>query len=589
MKKIIAVASALILMTSSVHTVYAAPGTENNDDSLKNTVLEATYLLEKVIKEQYENTLEDIKEMIREEGYDYPSTMESFLDKGSPFNNMDYTGILAAVAAVNAELEETGNEPVSITDIPFMSWEKEEKTFTERTAVKIEDYTEKEDGTYEKSGFHFTTKTEETGIYEEIEDSGYYKKTGVTTIEPDEKEKRYAKITFTVLSAEDVIEAAGIDSTGLEDEVARRSGILAKAISNETLNSSVFIDIPSTLGSKNTWLQKFLSAVGYEENNIICITGETIAGIASTLMGMVPYEWGGKATSPGYDNRWWLYDTLSGNQNGLDCSGFVQWAYMTAGFDNSVTSKLTSTETMLASDMTEVEESELLPGDIGVVEHADTNHCGIYAGDGQWYHCSSYNNTVVKTEYNFTRFFRIIDDSEKPVEKSINITYPDVVDSADKAEGNIRNSNEKDVVSTVDTYTDISYTFDDENEISYVSDDTYLLAQLIYHEANNQGLNGWIAVAEVVKNRVLNSDFPDTIRDVIFQQGQFQASDEITSIRPKQEQIDVAKNVLAGSLGILENSNVLYFRNAKGSTDDWGIFRYFTTIGAHQFYLGKEN
>lgn len=51
--------------------------------------------------------------------------------------------------------------------------------------------------------------------------------------------------------------------------------------------------------------------------------------------------------------------------------------------------------------------------------------------------------------------------------------------------------------------------------------DMELLAQLIQAEAGDQDLTGMRLVADVVLNRVDSSKYPDSIRDVIFQNGQF--------------------------------------------------------------------
>ena len=54
-------------------------------------------------------------------------------------------------------------------------------------------------------------------------------------------------------------------------------------------------------------------------------------------------------------------------------------------------------------------------------------------------------------------------------------------------------------------------------------EDIELLARLIHAEAGNQDLTGKKLVADVVLNRVTSPDpsFPDTIREVIYQKGQF--------------------------------------------------------------------
>lgn len=52
-------------------------------------------------------------------------------------------------------------------------------------------------------------------------------------------------------------------------------------------------------------------------------------------------------------------------------------------------------------------------------------------------------------------------------------------------------------------------------------EDIELLARLIHAEAGNQDLTGKKLVADVVLNRVASPKFPDTIKEVIYQRGQF--------------------------------------------------------------------
>lgn len=55
----------------------------------------------------------------------------------------------------------------------------------------------------------------------------------------------------------------------------------------------------------------------------------------------------------------------------------------------------------------------------------------------------------------------------------------------------------------------------------YDEDDLYWMSRIITYESGNQPTAGQIGVGNVVLNRVESGRFPDTIKDVIFQQGQF--------------------------------------------------------------------
>ena len=48
-------------------------------------------------------------------------------------------------------------------------------------------------------------------------------------------------------------------------------------------------------------------------------------------------------------------------------------------------------------------------------------------------------------------------------------------------------------------------------------DDVYTLACLVYHEARGECFEGQVAVVEVVFNRMISDQFPDTVEEVVFQ------------------------------------------------------------------------
>src|SRR5690554_1362907 len=52
-------------------------------------------------------------------------------------------------------------------------------------------------------------------------------------------------------------------------------------------------------------------------------------------------------------------------------------------------------------------------------------------------------------------------------------------------------------------------------------DDILLLARIIHGEARGEDFKGMVAVGAVILNRVESGDFPNSIREVILQQGQF--------------------------------------------------------------------
>lgn len=116
-----------------------------------------------------------------------------------------------------------------------------------------------------------------------------------------------------------------------------------------------------------------------------------------------------------------------------------------------------------------------------------------------------------------------------------------------------------------------------------IDNKTYLLAQLISAEAKGEPYNGKIAVGNVVLNRVNHDQFPDTIKEVIFQKGQFSpVSNGAIYNEPDSESLQAAKEVMNGKKVV--GDKALYFYNPDTSTSSW-IFTRTTLkdIGNHRF------
>lgn len=82
--------------------------------------------------------------------------------------------------------------------------------------------------------------------------------------------------------------------------------------------------------------------------------------------------------------------------------------------------------------------------------------------------------------------------------------------------------------------TEIKYS----NGVSYTDADVMLLACLIHAEAGGQSYEGKLAVANVVLNRVKSSKYPDSIKSVIYQSGQF----SVAKSGSLQKQLDSFNN-----------------------------------------------
>lgn len=126
----------------------------------------------------------------------------------------------------------------------------------------------------------------------------------------------------------------------------------------------------------------------------------------------------------------------------------------------------------------------------------------------------------------------------------------------------------------------------------YNEEDVDLLARLIWHESEGEPRVGKIAVGEVVLNRINSRYYPDTVHDVIYQKGQFSYVQYVKYEHPDAETRLIAEDVLNHGLKVLNNDDVLYFRNptitsglSASSEINWGRHKYYTYYGHHSFYL----
>ena len=108
------------------------------------------------------------------------------------------------------------------------------------------------------------------------------------------------------------------------------------------------------------------------------------------------------------------------------------------------------------------------------------------------------------------------------------------------------------------------------NEIDF--DDLYLLARLVESEAGNESYETKMMVASVVMNRVADSRFPNSIRKVIYQKGQFEVTvRKVNGVlmidrEPSLDSFRAANDIL--NKGSILPSNVLVFYQ-KGVDEGW--------------------
>lgn len=231
---------------------------------------------------------------------------------------------------------------------------------------------------------------------------------------------------------------AGVTEFRLEDSCKARLAELLSEMNTPTITAEELICEPQYIdayieANKETLTENeiaFLKEYTSSSFSLLCsaATGaegfilESLGGDVSaeraqvvaagySLVGKIPYFWGGKSSVVGWDDRWGnpAQVTAAGTSSsgtiqnyGLDCSGFVTWAFVN-GYENSAAASLIGHGTATQWAMSEaVSEEEALPGDLVFLQQpnaAGINHVGIVVGrndDGSLIavHCNAGKNGV---------------------------------------------------------------------------------------------------------------------------------------------------------------------------------------------------
>lgn len=124
-------------------------------------------------------------------------------------------------------------------------------------------------------------------------------------------------------------------------------------------------------------------------------------------------------------------------------------------------------------------------------------------------------------------------------------------------------------------------------QADYDGEELYWLSRIISAESRGEPILGQIAVGNVVFNRVVHENYPDTVQGVIFDANygvQFEpVANGTVYDDPAQNSVLAAKMVLEGARVV---EDCIYFFAPALSPGTWirQNAEYYTTIGCHEFY-----
>lgn len=398
-----------------------------------------------VINEGLEHSMSEVEDIIEENGYDYDLCMEKLVNYAQSSAGYDTCYILAAYSASMGQRNTSKDDMISklsgtedrMFPVTYEEFEQEvtvPATYTTYTAVMVTHVTrqtqtgevngepvyeyETERSQYYRPSGEETTDTEiEVDAYTEVEltipiysqghitgtrTETYYEPNGTETVTPGTETIKYAEFTIHPFDNSVILDAFDIDPDEQYQEFTITYGEVIQKMAD-----SLKMTLYGALGDGSMVPLTDAELIAFVARQDCSPVRKHLLETALSLVGRVPYFWGGKS-APGWNSEWNTPKvvTSAGSSTtgtirpyGLDCSGFSHWTYNTAlGVD------ITHGVSGQYANSTPITEAELLPGDLGCLKDSDGSwsHVLIFAGydeDGtkMWCHCTSGSGVVLNT------------------------------------------------------------------------------------------------------------------------------------------------------------------------------------------------
>ena len=242
----------------------------------------------------------------------------------------------------------------------------------------------------------------------------YYVPDGTETLTPSTETVVYLECTIHPFDQNVVLDAFGIDPDAPYDNFGITYG---EAISNmaTALQKTLYGAQGGSQGGESVPLTDE-ELIAFVERQNCNETRKHILSTALSLVGKIPYFWGGKSDA-GWNDEWNTPKVVTATGSsatgtilpyGLDCSGFTDWVFKTAMGVSIKAGSWNQWDNSYA-----ITEAELLPGDLGFMAVPGTvpvNHVLIYAGKNEdgahmWVHCTSGSGVVLNSP-DYVEYYR---------------------------------------------------------------------------------------------------------------------------------------------------------------------------------------
>ena len=441
----------------------------DNPMSMMQSYEEMSAEVSAAVNQGYQVALDRVDQLIQDGGYDYELSIESLIDEAKSASGFNAAYVLAAYSASMLQQGTSADDMTAKLDavaeqmFPISSEEKEKErvipltytTYREVTVTVVYGQTfigivngqmqfrydvAVRGGYYEPDGSVTTSEPVTTTAYR-AEDvtvpvytdgriSGttsatYYVPDGTETLTPSTETVVYLECTIHPFDQDVVLDAFGIDPDAPYDNFGITYG---EAISNmaTALQKTLYGAQGGSQGGESVPLTDE-ELIAFVERQNCNETRKHILSTALSLVGKIPYFWGGKSDA-GWNDEWNTPKVVTATGSsatgtilpyGLDCSGFTDWVFKTAMGVSIKAGSWNQWDNSYA-----ITEAELLPGDLGFMAVPGTvpvNHVLIYAGENEdgahmWVHCTSGSGVVLNSPDYVSYYRRPINvDYDAPV------------------------------------------------------------------------------------------------------------------------------------------------------------------------------